>query len=108
MHILKYLTWRSNLIHKQDYYQSQKCHSAHQESELDSTLEKKKKKKKSHIIYAHFIKKITTHDWNFTLELTQYQTCIMKIIVCVVWKNRLYSDIIQKRCVSNEKLLCMW
>jgi hypothetical protein len=31
----------------------------------------------------------------------------MKIIVCVLWINRLYSDIIQKRYVSNEKLLCM-
>lgn len=74
MHILKYLTWRSNLIHKQDYYQSQKCHSAHQESELDSTLEKKKEKikKKPYYIHSYFIKKITTHDWNFTLELTQY------------------------------------
>jgi hypothetical protein len=26
MHNLKDLTWRSNLICKQDYYQSQKCH----------------------------------------------------------------------------------
>lgn len=31
----------------------------------------------------------------------------MKITVCVLWTNRLYSDIIQKRHVSNEKLLCV-
>jgi hypothetical protein len=54
MHILKDLTWRSNLIHKQDYHQSQKCHSAHQEWELDSTLEKKINKK-SHITHAHIL-----------------------------------------------------
>jgi len=54
MHILKDLTWRSNPICKQDYYQSQKCHSAHHEWELDSTLEKNEKKK-SHITYAHIL-----------------------------------------------------
>ena len=31
----------------------------------------------------------------------------MKTNVCVLWTNRLYSDIIQKRYVSNEKLLCV-
>jgi hypothetical protein len=31
----------------------------------------------------------------------------MKRIVCVLWINRLYSDIIQKRYVSNEKFLCV-
>jgi hypothetical protein len=52
MHILKDMAWRSNLICKQDNYQSQKRHSAHQEWELDTILEKKKKKE-SHITYAH-------------------------------------------------------
>ena len=54
VHILKDVTWRSNLIHKQDYHQSQKCHSAHQEWELDATL-RKRKKKKSHITYDHIL-----------------------------------------------------
>jgi hypothetical protein len=110
MHILKYLMWRSNLIHKQDYYQSQKCHSAHQESELDSTLEKKRKrKKKPHYIRSFY--KVNNNSWlEFHIRINPIPdlfTCIMKIIVCVLWTNRLYSDIIQKRCVSNEKLLCV-
>jgi hypothetical protein len=36
---------------------------------------KKKEKRKPYYICSYFLKKITTHDWNFTLELTQYQTC---------------------------------
>ena len=35
-------------------------------------------------------------------------TLDMKIIVYVLWTNRLYSDIIQKRYMSNGKLLCVW
>jgi len=31
----------------------------------------------------------------------------IKIIVCVLQTNWLYSDIIQKRYVSNEKLPCV-
>ena len=73
VHILKDPTWRSNLIRKQDDHQSQKCHSAHQEWEQDASLGGGKKR--SYYICSYFIQKITTHDWNFTLELTKYQTC---------------------------------